>query len=339
MHVIQASSGHDGLYQGMHYLAEYGVQRGSRNGGVLVAPGPVTTAFTHPMNPIVWYPERDYNIAFLVYESLWMLDGRTEVAPLAKYVKRMKEYSDDGKTLRGSSYGHRWREHFDKNQLELVANRLVMNKEDRRSVLGMWDPRIDLVEGDSLKDLPCNMIITFQVEPTNETLDMTIFCRSNDILWGTYFANAFHFSMLLHYMSWLTKIPMGTYYQVSVNYHAYSALYHKAAEYVLPNSPSSTDLYQTERETLPTYTHDLSERMRKDLLRRADEDSLREGVPPHFPSDSPYYLVLYAHEMYRHGQLDEARQMLVDQNQLHHMHHWVLAMDQWLDNRQRARKI
>src|SRR3990167_5345791 len=60
---------------------------------------------------------------------------------------------------------------------------------------------------------------TFQI--SGGRLEMVVFCRSNDIIWGCYGANAVHFSMLMEYVARNVGVPMGTYTQVSVNWHAY----------------------------------------------------------------------------------------------------------------------
>ena len=56
---------------------------------------------------------------------------------------------------------------------------------------------------------------------------MTVCCRSNDIIWGAYGANAVHMSMLQEFMAGCIGVPVGRYYQVSDNYHAYHNVYHK----------------------------------------------------------------------------------------------------------------
>ena len=53
-------------------------------------------------------------------------------------------------------------------------------------------------------------------------LCLTIYNRSNDIIWGAYGANIVQFSMLLEYVAAKVGIPMGTYTQVSNSYHVYT---------------------------------------------------------------------------------------------------------------------
>jgi thymidylate synthase len=226
MKVIRVRNVHDALPAGIEYLYALGRAQGSRNGPVIVAPEPVTTVYERPVENLVFWPDRDVNVAFLIYEALWMLAGRNDLAGLQRYVSTFDNYSDDGVTLHGA-YGYRWRHHFyegsdlpNGDQLRVIIERLGKNYEDRRSVLAMWDAASDLHPGDDWKDLPCNLIATFQRGSLND-LNMVVFNRSNDIIWGAYFANAFHFSMLQQYIARHLDCSVGTYEQVSVNYHAY----------------------------------------------------------------------------------------------------------------------
>ena len=115
------------------------------------------------------------------------------------------------------------------------------NPEDRRVVLAMWDTAVDL-DNPSSKDLPCNTHIYFRVRPrlgferierirsiagpgevsTALFLDMTVCCRSNDMIWGCYGANAVHFSYLLEYVAAMSGYAVGTYTQISNSFHAYT---------------------------------------------------------------------------------------------------------------------
>jgi len=52
-------------------------------------------------------------------------------------------------------------------------------------------------------------------------LDMTVCCRSNDVIWGAHGANAVHFSVLQEYLAARLGVQIGTLYQISNNYHGY----------------------------------------------------------------------------------------------------------------------
>jgi hypothetical protein len=50
---------------------------------------------------------------------------------------------------------------------------------------------------------------------------MTVCCRSNDMLWGAYGANAVHMSVLQEYVATMVGVEMGEYRQVSDSFHIY----------------------------------------------------------------------------------------------------------------------
>lgn len=218
MWVIKARNVHEALPEAIYQLRAQGVQSGSRNGTVLKMPVPVTTWYTHPTERVLFWPERDANPFFHFYEGLWMLGGRRDVASLARFVKRMSQFSDDGVVFHGA-YGYRWRHHFGIDQLPLIVRNLHSNHEDRRQVLQMFDPRVDSQATDLSRDVPCNLSACFQIN--NEALDMTVYNRSNDIIWGCYGANAVHFSMLQEVVAAMVGVSVGSYWQVSFNWHAY----------------------------------------------------------------------------------------------------------------------
>lgn len=218
MHVIRVRNVNEALWLGLAHLKEVGVRRESRNGPVLVAPEPVTTVYEKPMERVLVDEVRDANPFFHLMESLWMLAGRNDVDFVARFVCRMREFSDDGRTLSGA-YGHRWRRHF---KVDQVADSIRMLKEDpttRRAVIAMYDPAKDSPKPYPQKDIPCNTHL--YLDATSGVLNMTVSCRSNDVIWGAYGANAVHFSFLQEFIAACVGIPVGKLYQISNNYHIY----------------------------------------------------------------------------------------------------------------------
>lgn len=135
------------------------VRRNSRNGPVLVIDEPVTITYSHPTERVLFNQARDANPFMHLYESLWMLAGRNDVAPLAYYAKNFLNYSDDGKTLNGA-YGYRWR-HAERyewsnptdlyrsenvDQLKILIDHLKADPTSRRAVLQMWNVEDDLLK-------------------------------------------------------------------------------------------------------------------------------------------------------------------------------------------------
>lgn len=218
MHVINTRNVHQALPQGIKFLLEKGHRNESRNGGVVVSPVPVTTVYQNPCERVMFWGERDANPVFHLVESLWMMAGRNDVAYVSDFVKRMATFSDDGLTLNGA-YGYRWRQYFVADQLAVLVRLLTDFPKTRRAVLSMWDANRDLRDDEKLRDVPCNTQVYFW--RNGDALDMTVLCRSNDIIWGAYGANAVHFSVLQEYMAAAIGVQVGRLYQVSNNFHAY----------------------------------------------------------------------------------------------------------------------
>lgn len=233
MLVNTAHSISEALSHGLHWLRVGGIKQPSRVGDVLVAPAPVLTVYKNPLNRVLFSTMRDANPFFHVMEALWMLAGRKDLPWLTQFNARFAGYSDDGGQTQPGAYGFRWRQHFGYDQLETIIQELKNNPLTRRCVLAMWDggqcydfqdnnePNSDLCSAISgSNDVPCNTHAYF--DTIDGKLNMTVCCRSNDIIWGAYGANAVHFSFLLEYVAACTGIPMGVYRQFSNNFHLYT---------------------------------------------------------------------------------------------------------------------
>ena len=242
MEVIESQGVSEAFYLGLQLLKEGGIKRKSRAGDVVEYPEPVCTVYRAPEQRVLFYEERDANPFFHFFEAFWMIAGRQDVEYVSKFNKRMKEYSDDGVIFHGA-YGYRWRNYFGYDQHDRIVKRLGNIQGDRRAVLSMWDARMDLkkYDQDNCKDLPCNTHIYFKVKPCDDRyegkdiknpaqLDMTVCCRSNDIIWGTYGTNAVHFSMLQEYLAARLNAQLGVYRHISDSFHAYSSVLEKVKD-------------------------------------------------------------------------------------------------------------
>lgn len=245
MKVIQARNVHEALQKGMYELSVAGVRRESRAGDVIVSKEPVTTLYEKPEERVLFWASRDANPFFHFMEGLWMLAGRNDVAWISNFSSNISQFSDDGISFHGP-YGYRWINHFAKqvpadpnvehdgggfyvpfNQIEEIVRMLKANPNERRCVLQMWDAEVDL--GRVGKDVPCNTQIYFKIG-TDGRLNMTVLNRSNDIIWGAYGANAVHMSMLQEFVAGWVGVPVGRYWQVSNDYHAYLNVFDKTKE-------------------------------------------------------------------------------------------------------------
>lgn len=223
MEVINCRNVNDGFIKALDKIEAEHIVLESRAGEVMEFPTPVTTVYKNPTERVLFEELRDANPFFHFMESLWMLAGRNDLAYVEQYNKRMREYSDDGVELHGA-YGYRWIKHFDFDQVSCIIKRLKEDPNDRRSVLQMWDPRVDLNRKNA-KDVPCNTAIYFKIR--NGQLNMTVSNRSNDVIWGTFGANVVHMSMLQEYVARALKVRVGTYNQVSDSFHVYTEIFIK----------------------------------------------------------------------------------------------------------------
>lgn len=238
MFAYKANNVNQALQYAIEHLLHEGVEEASRNGSVIVAPGPVLVEYTQPRNRVLYSATRDANHVFHLMESLWMLSGSWDLEFPTFFLKSYGEYSDDGKTM-WDAYGHRWRNFFGWDQLNGIVEELAKNPTSRRCVLSMWNsyaqsdfkhPKATEPWSEDFglavaggKAVPCNTHAYFAIRAGK--LNMTLMNRSNDAIWGAFGANAVHFSLLLEYMAMRIGVPMGSMYLFTNNLHVYTEKY------------------------------------------------------------------------------------------------------------------
>ncbi len=182
----------------------------------------------------IWTPQarctggyyRDTNVFFQLAEALWIWAGRKDVDFLTKFNSKMGEFSDNGNVFH-APYGFRMRNYgvdtrIDDNskgldQIEKALKMLEENPDDRRVVVSVWNPELDL--GTQSKDIPCNDLIMYKIR--NGRLRCTIANRSNDLHWGLS-TNVFQFSFISEIMASILGIRYGTQIHNSDSLHLYT---------------------------------------------------------------------------------------------------------------------
>jgi thymidylate synthase len=153
-------------------------------------------------------------------EAMWILAGRNDVKFLTEFNKRMIDYSDDGLVF-NAPYGYRLRNgsSTDKghDQLMTVIETLKRDPNSRQAVCQIWDEE-DLHR--NTLDKACNMSLVFRIREGK--LCLTVYNRSNDMIWGAYGANIVQFSMIQEYIAAYLGCGIGDYNQVSNSYHVYT---------------------------------------------------------------------------------------------------------------------
>lgn len=316
MHVINVSNVNQALHEGLWYLKTCGVKADSRNGPVLVAPGPVATIYTRPQERVLFHPVRDANPVFHLLETIWMFGGRNDVEWLLPFNANYTNYAEDDGRVHGA-YGHRWLRHFSFDQLGGIAKELKNNPTSRRCVLSMWDARSDL--GADKRDLPCNTHAYFSIR--DGKLDMTVCNRSNDVIWGAYGANVVHFSMLQELLARWIGVEVGEYMQFSNNFHVYTE--NEVAKRLLPTIESDwSDPYGTLRPT-PMFH---GEETVAEFL--ADCDDL---LGPQADT-APYRTAFFRDVVYPLFQAYRARKA-GEPYTVSNASDWDIAFDQWVERR------
>ena len=222
--MIKVRNTNTAMYPVYDYIYVNGVEEQSRNGTVLTVLHPVTIGYSHPQECVNFCPVRDANPYFHFMEMLWFLEGIGDTKLISYYLPNMVDYSDDGDKF-NAHYGYnirtRW---FD--QLDNVVRILKTDPYTRRAVLQIWNP-YDLINTKS-KDLACNLTLVFRMQQgrrindVKPRLDMTVYNRSNDAIWGgvsgANITNLFAFQM---YVTLALDVEFGTQYVVSNNLHIY----------------------------------------------------------------------------------------------------------------------
>jgi len=189
-------------------LLEFGIERNTRGYKCWELPEPIMIKIRNPLSRWITLPCRKWNILLPYAESLWLAGGRNDLYFIKHYLSKMEEYSDNGKYLRGG-YGPRLRAyngnpndyempklHTNKDngfkeldQFRYVINSFEQDPYTRQAIITIGDPPKDCFNStnDELKktkDRPCTRSLQFIRNPQNNKLNMTVYMRSNDLIWG-----------------------------------------------------------------------------------------------------------------------------------------------------------
>lgn len=176
----------------------------------------VTTVIENPEERFILLPARKPNYFAAIAESLWVLAGRNDIEWLSFYLKRAPEFSDDGKVWRGG-YGPRIRNKGGVDQLEHVIRLLREDPNTRRAVISIYDGALDL--NVVTKDVPCNDLIQFKIR--DGYLDMYVFVRSQDVIWGFSGINTFEWSLMQGIVATMVGVKVGKFVQFCGSEHYY----------------------------------------------------------------------------------------------------------------------
>lgn len=115
-------------------------------------------------------------------ETAWQFMGTKDPTFILKHAPKMwSKFVEDGELK--TAYGHRWREHFGRDQLDLAMGELMNNPTNRQLYLSAWDPATDGLGAPSLpKNIPCP--VGFSLNSVGTKLHCSMFLRSSDVFMG-----------------------------------------------------------------------------------------------------------------------------------------------------------
>lgn len=327
---------------GLTLIASDGVPRPSRYGNVIVVPESVCTTYYNPVNRVLFHAERDANPFFHLFEALWMLTGAQDVECLKYLLPRMAEFSDNGASYHGA-YGYRWRKHFGFDQISAAIEELRKDPTSRRIMIQIWDAREDL--GTKSKDIPCNTLLKLEADAiSTDRVNMTLFNRSNDVIWGAYGANAVQFSVLLEYVALMAGLRVGRLEQISSNYHVYADAWDKARKHI--GALNRVDDPYTYMENRVVALPLISDRDTFDAECMRCVDSVRHT--PHYLGSATYENDFFrivcdpmarAYALYRNGDVIDAMNVLQGAIDSYGTIDWLIAGFQWMERRASRRGV
>jgi thymidylate synthase len=222
-----------------------------------------TLVLDNPRARLMNYKSREANYGFGVGEFLWYWAGKNDLETMLYYNKRMKDFSDDGKTL-NSAYGTRIRKWLQPafkwvaaenewggyrevtntdTQWGACKKTLLDDPDSRRALLLINEARDEVSAAwNGSKDVPCTLSLQFFIRENK--LDLHAHMRSNDAFWGLTY-DLFSFTLFQEMMllelreAGMKDLELGAYYHTAGSLHIYERHFEMARdvvnEYISPS--------------------------------------------------------------------------------------------------------
>ncbi len=164
--------------------------------------------------------ERRWSLPLAIGEFAWHVSGSDELSFIGSYAPRWRDFSEDGRTIRGSCYGRRIFGTPDgtRSQWALLKEILREDPMSRRAVLNFQQEPPEALRSDSL-DTACATVLQFLVR--DGRVHAIAYMRSNDVVWGLPY-DVFLFTMLQEMLACEIGLDIGTYSHVAGSLHVYA---------------------------------------------------------------------------------------------------------------------
>ena len=204
----------------LQHIIDNGEQKGDRTGT-----GTIST-FGYQMRfdlskgfPMV--TTKKLHLRSIIHELLWFLKGDTNIKYLQENKVRIwDEWANEAGDL-GPVYGHQWR-NWNGDGIDQIAQaieQIKTNPNSRRIMVSAWNPSVmpdtsvsfdENVANNKAALPPCHAFFQFNVDTTNDVLNLQLYQRSADIFLGVPF-NIASYSTLLMMIAEITGLKAGTF--------------------------------------------------------------------------------------------------------------------------------
>lgn len=174
----------------------------------------VSILLKNPRNRIITDEFRNLKLRICIAEFLWYMTRNNKVSVIEPYIKKWKEFSDDGIHI-NSNYGSIWHQ-----QVLNIIEKIKKDKHTRQAVVSVYDGKI--YSNYVGKDTPCTLSLHFQVY--NDRLNLTVNMRSQDLIYG-FTIDQFVFSLLQEIIANELELHLGEYVHIANNIHIYKEHY------------------------------------------------------------------------------------------------------------------
>lgn len=179
-----------------------------------------TFCIKDPTSNLIYIPGRNFSLVHAILESLIIFTPDNTVKVAGHFNERIAQFSDNGETLHGA-YGKRI-SFF----IPVVIDKLRKDPDSRQAVLTIHEANDTAL---NTKDPPCTTTLQFTIRKNK--LNMHVYMRSNDLIWGTPY-DVFVFTNMQQVIANTLGIQVGTYYHTATSLHIYENYFEKAKNYL-----------------------------------------------------------------------------------------------------------
>jgi thymidylate synthase len=178
----------------------------------------VNFCLTNPLNRNTTLSKRNWKHALAIGEFAWHVSGSNDLDFISYYARQWKNFSNDGKSVSESCYGHKIfkKDASGQSQWNRLIKLLNKDKYSRRAVLDFYN------SGKGIDyfaiDIACVCTVQFLIR--NEKLDVIVNMRSNDLIWGMPY-DIYLFSMLQEMLAIELDVELGKYFHNVGSMHIY----------------------------------------------------------------------------------------------------------------------